>query len=166
MIALAQLVAGVGLIYLNNAMRPENAPRAGGPPPAPAIVIPQPEPQPEAPPMRALALAFSGLMLIAVSGVLLSRSPFRMGPGERVFRLVWLGPIGRTFVAVGARRGANAAAQVSAERQPAVARPMPPRTVVTTLPPMPAAPSLAALDARVASLEKWRDSQVDTRRDG
>jgi hypothetical protein len=166
MIALVQLVAGVGLIYLNNTLRPGAPPSGGGSPPTPAIVVPKPEPVPEPPPLRAVAIAFAGLMLIAVSGVLLSRSPFRMGPGERVFRLVWLGPIGRTFVAVGARNGAKSVAQVSADRASAVRSPTAPRTVVTTLPPTPAVPSLAALDERVAALEKWRDSQKDVRRDG
>jgi eukaryotic-like serine/threonine-protein kinase len=158
-IALLQLVAGVGLIYLTNTMRPDT------PPPTPKIVVPAPVPTPEPPPLRAVVTAFSGLMLIAVSGVLLSRSPFRMGPGERVFRLVWLGPIGRTFVSFGARRGGKLAAEVRADRSPSVARPVAARTGITTLPPMPAAPSLAALEARVAALEQWRDSQQSPRGD-
>ena len=50
-----------------------------------------------------LAMAASGLSLLGVSFLLLARSPFRMPPGERMFRVVWLGPLGRWFVRFSSR---------------------------------------------------------------
>ena len=50
-----------------------------------------------------LLMAASGLSLLGVSFLLLARSPFRMPPGERLFRVVWLGPPGRWFVSFSSR---------------------------------------------------------------
>jgi hypothetical protein len=38
-----------------------------------------------------LVMAASGLSLLGVGFLLARRSPFRMPPGERLFRVVWLG---------------------------------------------------------------------------
>ena len=46
-------------------------------------------------PIAGMLLVFGGVALFGVSLGLLLRSPFRMPMGERLFRVVWLGPIGR-----------------------------------------------------------------------
>lgn len=157
-VALVQMVAGVSLIVFNNAFRPDDPPITPGSPSAPAIVVPNAVPAPQAPPLLAMVVAFTGLMLIAISLVLLSRSPFRMGPGEVVFRVVWLGPIGRAFVRAGARRATQGAAAI-ADRERVVPAPAALRTIVTAQPPAADPSSLAALEARVAALEAaWCDA--------
>ncbi|HET7187205.1 MAG TPA: serine/threonine-protein kinase [Gemmatimonadaceae bacterium] len=105
-------------------------------------------------PPGGIALVFTGFALLGASLVLLLKSPFRMPPGERIFRLLWLGPIGRTFVRL-SMRGARPSA-ASARR--------PRATPVVSVVRAPAAPSLAtprdpltSLEARVAELERWRD---------
>jgi hypothetical protein len=107
-------------------------------------------------PPAGIVLVFSGFALFGASLVLLLKSPFRMPPGERIFRLLWLGPIGRGFVRVSMRgvRPSGASARrlqavpvVSVVRAPEVPKP----------PPAPADP-LGALEARVAELERWRRS--------
>jgi serine/threonine-protein kinase len=45
-----------------------------------------------------VTIAISGLCLLGVSLVLLVRSPFRAQLNERLFRLLWLGPVGRGFL--------------------------------------------------------------------
>lgn len=45
-----------------------------------------------------VTIAISGLCLFGVSMVLLIRSPFRMQINERLFRRIWLGPLGRAFL--------------------------------------------------------------------
>jgi hypothetical protein len=103
------------------------------------------------------AMLILGQLLIASSLVLLSRSPFRVPIGERVFRLLWLGPFGRAFVRFGARsvQGANAG---STRAVTTFAARTPPAAVQRTQPT--AAPlSLPALDARITALEQWRDEQ-------
>ena len=49
-------------------------------------------------------LVITGFCLFAVSLVLLLRSPFRMAISERLFRALWLGPLGRTFLRLAVRR--------------------------------------------------------------
>ena len=109
-----------------------------------------------------LVMAASGLSLLGVSFLLLARSPFRMPPGERMFRLVWLGPPGRWFVRFSSRGVAPPAtgktlpgrtrAPASASSTPRVAAPI-------ATPAAPPAPldRMGALEARVAALEQWRD---------
>ena len=43
-------------------------------------------------------LVVTGGCLFGVSMVLLLRSPLRMSVGERLFRSIWLGPMGRAFL--------------------------------------------------------------------
>ncbi|MES2125158.1 MAG: serine/threonine-protein kinase [Gemmatimonadota bacterium] len=51
-----------------------------------------------------LAVLFiTGTCLLGVSFVLLMRSPFRMSIGERLFRRLWLGPLGRAFLRMAIR---------------------------------------------------------------
>ena len=104
-------------------------------------------------PLAGIVLVFSGFALFGTSLVLLLKSPFRMPPGERIFRLLWLGPIGRTFVRLsmrGARPSAASARRPRATPLVSVVRaPMPPLAA-------PADP-IASLEARVTELERWRD---------
>jgi len=111
-------------------------------------------------PTIGIVLVFLGFALLGASFVLVVRSPFRMSPPERLFRLVWLGPVGRAFVQLsmwGTGRRDRKAAKGGAAR---VVRPS-----------SPAAPAkrnagaaanrgrtdpLRALEERVASLERWR----------
>jgi hypothetical protein len=118
-----------------------------------------------------LVMAASGLSLLGVSILLIARSPFRMPIGERMFRLVWLGPIGRAFIwfssrgvarrptgttvpRVTAPRVAHAAATSPAEHSSGNGNgvPTPPGGR-----PGASKDRLSALEARVAALERWRD---------
>jgi hypothetical protein len=102
--------------------------------------------------------AASGLSLLGVSFLLLARSPFRMPPGERLFRLVWLGPPGRWLVRLSSRRVAPPA---TGKTLPGRVRLNPsasltPRVVAPTTTPAPL-DRMSALEARVVALEQWRD---------
>jgi hypothetical protein len=95
------------------------------------------------------------MVLFGVSAALLLRSPFRQPIGERLFRLTWLGPLGRAFVRFSGRNAWKG--------QPAGVTRTRPTTVPptrATQPPMPApvvAPDrIAALEQRVSDLERWR----------
>ncbi len=57
-------------------------------------------------------MIISAMMMIGISLVLFIRSPIRMPAGERAFRRIWLGPIGRGFLAL-ASRGVDHAASVA-----------------------------------------------------
>ncbi|MDQ6633535.1 MAG: serine/threonine protein kinase [Gemmatimonadota bacterium] len=130
-------------------------------------------------PPGGIVLVFSGFALLGMSVVLLLKSPFRMPPGERFFRLIWLGPLGRGFVwlsmrgmlasgapgrrhratpAVAARPvtapGMSTASPARVDRPEPVTRSAP---SVTALAPDP----LAAVEARVSELERWRRSHGD-----
>ena len=97
-------------------------------------------------------LGISAMIMFGVSLALLLRSPFRMPLGEALFRLVWLGPIGRAFVWFAGRgisrkaeiRGASAATSIQA---------------VPVSIPASALPQLTALESRISELERWRASQ-------
>jgi hypothetical protein len=143
---LAMLAGAVLMIWLSLSMRTRIGPRQFQSPPGGVL------------------LGFSGIALFGMGFVLLVKSPFRMSPPERLFRIVWLGPIGRAFVRLSmrgaktgggpVRRGQVSPARVAAAA-PVVAAPAP-RTV-------PAAPSsLASLEARVDALERWRRSRGDS----
>jgi serine/threonine-protein kinase len=98
-------------------------------------------------------LIFSAAIMLGVSTVLLSRSPFRMPVGERLFRLIWLGPIGRGFTRVagrGVKPIVTAAATPRADgvRAAAVAAPKP------AGPGVSAPDRVAALELRIAALER------------
>lgn len=56
----------------------------------------------------ALTMISSAASMFGVSLVLLAKSPLRMPIGERIFRRVWLGPLGRAFVRFGARKSKGA----------------------------------------------------------
>ncbi|MCY7377804.1 MAG: serine/threonine protein kinase, partial [Gemmatimonadaceae bacterium] len=107
-------------------------------------------------PPAGLLLVFSGLAMLGISLVLLLRSPFRMSPGERLFRLIWLGPVGRLFVWLAMRGVSSRPTSMHLARAAA-----PPAPRVATVPqsssasPMLADP-LRTLEARVRELERWR----------
>jgi len=99
-------------------------------------------------------LILSAAIMLGVSTVLLSRSPYRMPIGERLFRLVWLGPIGRVFIRFAGRGVSSPAATAATSRASGV------RAVKQTPPAQPpvAAPDrVAALEFRVAAREQWRE---------
>ncbi|MBC7672333.1 MAG: serine/threonine protein kinase, partial [Polaromonas sp.] len=78
----------------------------------------------------AVALIFGGAALMGTSVVLLMKSPFRMPPGERLFRALWLGPFGRAFIRFGTRK---------VKARPATSRPLP-SVRTATVGPVDAAP--------------------------
>ena len=109
-------------------------------------------------------------ILVGVGMVLLMRSPFRMPLGERLFRRIWIGPLGRAFLRLAAR-GTGASSRTG--------RTLPPAAPVTgaagttaargstitasasqepiTVPAVTAgADRLSALEQRVLELERWR----------
>jgi serine/threonine-protein kinase len=98
-------------------------------------------------------MVLTATILFGISLALVMRSPFRQPLAERVYRLVWLGPIGRTFVRLSGR---------SAWRSSPSPRPVTIPPVRTTQPPMqpPAvAPNrIEALEQRVSELERWRQN--------
>jgi predicted Ser/Thr protein kinase len=87
----------------------------------------------------------NSMILLGVSFALLLRSPFRATVGEHVFRLVWLGPIGRTFIRFSSR--------TARKQQPVL------RSVAAPL-PAPGNDRLEGLEERVRELEKWRTAQA------
>jgi hypothetical protein len=105
-------------------------------------------------PLSGVVLIFSGFALLGTGGALLLKSPFRMSPPERLFRLVWLGPIGRGFVRASMRGVKTRGGSTT-----------PARAVPIVVPVSVAKSSLAApdvmtaLSARVTELERWRRSR-------
>ena len=159
-VGLLQIPGAAALIYFAGRMRGPvlNAP-----------VPPGVKPIFAAPTFAGTAALYGGLLLIAGSLVLLSRSPFSMSPGERAFRLIWLGPIGRAFMRIGARSVGSRKRDgdtprtgiVSPEQSRAIVAP--PSVAPVAAPVgglVPVAPSIAALDARVKALEQWRDERA------
>jgi serine/threonine-protein kinase len=119
-----------------------------------------------------LTMAASGLALLGVSLILFGRSPFRMPIEERMFRLVWLGPLGRGFIRVSARgvakraTGTTMPGSTRGSAAPAARASLPPNppaqaSTGPTAPRRPITPvpgeRVAALEARVAALERWRN---------
>ena len=102
-----------------------------------------------------MLLIFGSVALFGVLLGLLLRSPFRMPAGERLFRLVWLGPVGRLFIGAAGRGVARASSGSSAS---AVAAPQTSRPTAPAPGPKGArAPDrIEALETRVAELERWR----------
>ena len=93
------------------------------------------------------------MILFGVSLALLLRSPFRRSVGERAFRVIWLGPLGRAFVRLSGRRAWRRQAPPQSVRS-GVSRetarvPMPSRAVT-------APDRIEALEQRVSELERWR----------
>ena len=109
-----------------------------------------------------ITMLVTGLMLVGVSMVLFARSPFRMPIGERLFRRVWLGPLGRGFLRLAARSArrqgaATATIPRTAPRAVAVAPNEVPSTV-TKRSGDDSTEAVAELRQRVAALERWRES--------
>jgi serine/threonine-protein kinase len=102
-----------------------------------------------------LTMAASGLGLLGVSFLLLARSPVRMPPGERLFRLVWLGPPGRWFVRFSSRGVAPAATGRTLPGRTSASASLTPRVAPAATPAPP--DRMGALEARVEALERWRD---------
>jgi serine/threonine-protein kinase len=103
-----------------------------------------------------VVLLFGAIILFGVSLGLLLRSPFRMPIGERLFRIVWLGPIGRAFIGL-AGRGLARQSDGSGVSRAVVARPHQQATAPAPQAPAVHAPDrVAALEMRVAELERWR----------
>ena len=98
------------------------------------------------------ALILSAMILFGVSLALFLHSPFRP-LGEALFGFFWLGPIGRAFIRFGGRKAPN-----RADTRPPVTAPVVNASSTShavSIPPA-ALPQLAALESRVAELEKWR----------
>ena len=109
-----------------------------------------------------LMMAATGLSLLGVSFLLLARSPFRMPVGERLFRVVWLGPPGRAFIRLSSRgvvRRTSGTTVVGVTGPPVSAAVKPPsRSMNGPRTPASGSPDrVAALEARIAALERWRD---------
>ncbi len=112
-------------------------------------------------PLAAQVLFVLQSVLLAVALVTLERSPLRMPLGERFFRLMWLGAVGRIMFEhaqrgvddapshrVGVRVSRNADAATSSARAKENGRHAAERS-----------PQLEALSDRVEALERWRDSE-------
>lgn len=112
---------------------------------------------------RNLMMVASGLSLLGVSLLLFARSPFRMPVGERLFRVVWLGPLGRSFIRVSSRGVAPRATGTTLPgvtgRPTRAAAPPQARKPDTPRPSSPSGSSdrVSSLEARVTALERWRD---------
>ena len=109
-----------------------------------------------------LTMAASGLALLGVSLLLFARSPFRMPADERMFRLIWLGPVGRGFIRLSSR---GVAKRVSGTTVPGVTGASQVRVSASNgagktkraITPIPG-DRVASLEARIAALERWRDT--------
>jgi serine/threonine-protein kinase len=105
-------------------------------------------------------LILGAMTSLGVSIPLMVRSPFKRTIGERLYRMVWLGPLGRGFIYLAGRRGWNAAV---------ASGPTAPRRPITAPDPKPAPASgalapdrIAALERRVSDLEAWKKSRSET----
>ena len=102
-----------------------------------------------------VVMLLSAVVMIGISMIGLMRSPFRPGIGERLFRVVWMGLPGRLFLRL-------AASGVRPAGGPHLTPPPSPPVRVTPASPPAASPRaepdrLARLEARVESLERWRE---------
>jgi eukaryotic-like serine/threonine-protein kinase len=102
-------------------------------------------------------LVLVSMMMLGMSLALLLRSPFRAPLGERLFRLVWLGPIGRAFIRFSGGKRADPSRPAIASTRPGASvsgsTAAAPQSVVSVSPPPGV---LAELESRVSALEKWR----------
>jgi hypothetical protein len=103
----------------------------------------------------AITMMFTGVCMGGAQVVLLLRSPLRIPLAERLFRLAWLGPFGRSFVRFGQR---NVKGRQTPARLPSLP---PPSTISRATSPVVAQTSaasdrLATLEQRVSDLEAWR----------
>jgi serine/threonine-protein kinase len=106
-------------------------------------------------PVPVSIMAVTGFILAGIGVILLIRSPFRMPIGERLFRLAWLGPVGRGILALGARKVLPGAGRQGGKTASGLTIPSPslPSGGPAVLPPET---PLAALEKRVAALEEWK----------
>ncbi|QJR37046.1 serine/threonine-protein kinase [Gemmatimonas groenlandica] len=106
-------------------------------------------------------MLYSAYVTRGLSIVGLLNSPLRRGVGESVFRTFWLGAGGRAVLRLAGRgvRGANGESSAGFRTTDAT-RAATPRPALTTRPvPMPLqAPAAPSLEARIQSLEAWRDA--------
>ncbi|MBK8005569.1 MAG: serine/threonine protein kinase [Gemmatimonadetes bacterium] len=102
-----------------------------------------------------VVMLLSAVIMIGISMIGLMRSPFRPGIGERLFRVVWMGLPGRLFLRLAAR------GVTTGGGAPLTPPPVRPVRVTPAAPPaaLPRAEPdrLARLEARVESLERWRE---------
>ena len=148
--AALQVGIGAGLVLIALSMRTPIGPRQYRVPPA------------------AAAMVITASLLLGMALVLLVRSPFRMAAGEFLFRLVWLGPVGRGILRLGAR-GVGTGKAGSGPTSGRASRPAAAGTPAPQVPPTSGndgragSGRLEALEARVSELEKWRDTAQRSR---
>ena len=127
----------------------------------PAVRVTVTEGPPKNPATAAkLSMAATGVSMLGISLLLFARSPFRAPIGERLYRLIWLGPIGRAFIALSSRGVAPGAGgrAGSAFITPAPATVHRSTNRLAPAARVDAAPErIATLEERVAALERWRD---------
>ena len=104
----------------------------------------------------------SAVIMLGIAFIGLLRNPFRATVGERLFRVVWMGPPGRAFLRLAARGVKGSASTVTAPamalRQSAVpGAPAPEGVARTGQVASEEAVRLARLEARVDALERSRE---------
>jgi hypothetical protein len=105
--------------------------------------------------MMGAFMVFSAFAMAGVGFILLVRSPFRAPIGERLFRLVWLGPFGRWFIRGGMKQKDSTGAQPTTSPNAAHAAMAAPTPVVRSQPRLPAPAQLTtfAPDPRIDRIE-------------
>ncbi len=107
-------------------------------------------------PRIAQVLLYTQSVILGGSLVVLLRSPLRMPIGERLFRWVWMGPLGRALLRrAGDEREGNTASALP--RVPGLVTPVRAITAPRTAPGQTTARpgAVADLDARITALERW-----------
>ena len=107
-----------------------------------------------------IVLVFVGTAMFGTSIVLLLKSPFRMPPGERLFRTVWLGPIGRAFVRFAGRGVRGASPGAFHARVVVIPRGPQEVTLNNAATVMRPPDQERTLEERVSELERWRLEQT------
>ncbi|CAN5282682.1 hypothetical protein BH09GEM1_BH09GEM1_02100 [soil metagenome] len=101
-------------------------------------------------------LVFSAMIFLGIGLAQLVRSPFRRPIGERAYRALWLGPIGRAFVRISARSEWTRQVTGTIRTRSGVAL-IPARSAPPAdSPPFVAPDQIEALEQRVSALERWR----------
>jgi eukaryotic-like serine/threonine-protein kinase len=137
--AALMLLLAIGMVYLALRMRVALAPGRFQSPPL------------------GIALVVTGFILAGVSVVVLIRSPFRAPLGEKLFRFVWLGPLGSALVRFATRGATTDAPQERSGITGGVSVTAP--SALTAQRVVPASVSSTSIEDRVAALEAWRRSQ-------
>jgi len=104
-------------------------------------------------PAGATAMVVTSLILVGVSLILLIRSPFRMPPGERLFRAIWLGGFGRWFLRRAAHGIKPSATSSTGNTGASAVGPVTVAKVASSN-----GTTVGDLDRRVRALEEWRQS--------